>query len=128
MTDPTLKDRFSALKNLPRFFRLVWQTSPTLTLTTGIIRLLRSTIPVSMLYVAKLIIDQVIFLSNSREASQTYLWELVAIELGLAILSDALGRLTTLIDSLLGDLFSNHTSVIIMEHAASLDLEQFEDS
>ncbi|HEY0245526.1 MAG TPA: ABC transporter ATP-binding protein, partial [Mucilaginibacter sp.] len=31
-------------------------------------------------------------------------------------------------DSLLGDLFSNHTSIRIMEHAATLDLDQFEDS
>src|SRR6201999_115715 len=31
-------------------------------------------------------------------------------------------------DSLLGDLFSNYTSVRIMEHAATLDLDQFEDS
>ena len=111
MTDPTLKDRFSALKNLPRFFRLVWQTSPSLAISTAIIRLIRSAIPVSMLYVAKLIIDQVIHLSNTNGASQTYLWELVAIELGLAILSGGLGRVSSLIDSLLGDLFSNHTSV-----------------
>jgi len=128
MADPTLKDRFSALKNLPRFFGLVWQTSRFLTISTALIRLIRSAIPVSVLYVGKLIIDQVIHLSNDQTASHIYLWELVAIELGLAILSDALGRLTTLIDSLLGDLFANHTSVKIMEHAATLDLEQFEDS
>jgi len=53
---------------------------------------------------------------------------LVAIEFLLAILSDALSRATTLVDSLLGDLFSNHTSIQIMEHAATLDLDQFEDS
>jgi ATP-binding cassette subfamily B protein len=128
MADPTLKDRFSALKNLPRFFGLVWQTSRFLTVSTALIRLVRSAIPVSILYVGKLIIDQVIHLSNDHTASHTYLWELVAIELALAILSDALGRLTTLIDSLLGDLFANHTSVKIMEHATTLDLEQFEDS
>ena len=128
MTDPTLKDRFSALKNLPRFFKLVWQTSPFLTVSTGIIRLIRSAIPVSMLYVGKLIIDGVIHLSGTNGTSHTYLWQLVAIEFALAILSDALGRITTLIDSLLGDLFANHTSVKIMEHAATLDLEQFEDS
>ena len=128
MADPTLKDRFSALKNLPRFFKLVWQTSPFLTLSTAFIRLVRSAIPVSILYIGKLIIDQVIHLSSANGASHTYLWKLVAIELALAILSDALGRITTLIDSLLGDLFANHTSVIIMEHAATLDLEQFEDS
>jgi ATP-binding cassette subfamily B protein len=128
MADPTLKDRFSALKSLPRFFGLVWQTSRFLTLSTAFIRLLRSAIPVSVLYVGKLIIDQVIHLSSDHTASHSYLWQLVAIEFALAILSDALGRITTLIDSLLGDLFANHTSVKIMEHAAMLDLEQFEDS
>lgn len=128
MADPTLKDRFSALKNLPRFFGLVWQTSPSLTLATAFIRLLRSAIPVSMLYIGKLIIDQVIHVSNTNGASHAYIWELVVIEFGLAVISDGFGRLTTLIDSLLGDLFANHTSVKIMEHATTLDLEQFEDS
>lgn len=128
MADPTLKDRFSALKNIPAFFGLVWQTSPSLTLATAFIRLLRSALPVSMLYIGKLIIDQVVHLSNTGSASHAYIWQLVAIEFALTILSDALGRLTTLIDSLLGDLFANHTSIKIMEHAATLDLEQFEDS
>lgn len=126
--EPTLKERFSALGNLPAFFRLVWQTSPALTVANAGIRLLRSAIPVAILYVGKLIIDQVVFFGQGTGGSLTYLWQLVAIEFGLAILSDALGRATTLIDSLLGDLFSNHTSVRIMQHAASLDLEQFEDT
>ena len=60
--------------------------------------------------------------------SNTYLWELVAAEFGLAILSDALSRAISLVDSLLGVQFSNHTSITIMEHAATLDLDQFEDS
>jgi len=117
-----------ALGNLPQFFKLIWQTSPTLTLTTAIIRIIRSAIPVSILYVGKLIIDQVVHLSRSTNHTHAYLLQLVAIELTLAILSDALGRASTLIDSLLGDLFSNHTSIKIMQHAATLDLEQFEDS
>ncbi len=128
MADVTLRERFSALSNLPAFFRLVWKTSPSLTITTGIIRIIRSAIPVSVLYVGKLIIDQVIHLTRQPAESHTYLWELIAIEFALAIFSDALGRASSLIDSLLGDLFSNYTSVQIMEHAATLDLEQFEDS
>jgi ATP-binding cassette subfamily B protein len=128
MAEPTLRERFSALGNLPAFFGLVWQTSPGLTLANAGLRLLRSAIPVAVLYVAKLIIDQVVAISQGSGGSMTVLWELVAVEFGLAILSDALGRTTTLIDSLLGDLFSNHTSVRIMQHAAWLDLEQFEDT
>jgi ATP-binding cassette subfamily B protein len=126
--DISFKDRFSALGNLPQFFKLVWKTSPSLTLLTAFLRIIRSAIPVSVLYVGKLIIDQVVLMNHGGGGSQQVLWKLVALEFGLAILSDALSRCTTLIDSLLGDLFSNYTSVRIMEHAALLDLEQFEDS
>src|SRR6476646_1677533 len=128
MADVSLKERFSALGNLPAFFSLVWKTSPSLTLATAIIRIVRSAIPVSILYVGKLIIDQVVLLSREPGHTHDYLWQLVVVELLLAILSDALVRASTLIDSLLGDLFSNYTSIKIMEHAATLDLEQFEDS
>ena len=93
------------------------------------LRIIRSAIPVSLLYIGKLIIDEVVHLSQSSASlSHTHLWELVGIEFGLAILADALGRATSLVDSLLGDLFANHTSIRIMQHAATLDLDQFEDS
>ena len=124
MAKITLKDRFSALKNLPAFFRLVWQTSPKLTVANALLRIIRSGIPVSILYVGKLIIDQVVQLTHSPvNTSHTYLWKLIAIEFGLAILSDGLSRLTLLVDSLLSDMFSNYTSVKIMQHAAILDLD-----
>ncbi len=125
----TLKERFSALSNLPQFFKLVWQTSPWMTIVNSVLRIIRSATPLAILYVGKLIIDQVILLSHSNDnISTTHLWKLVAIEFGLAILSDALSRAITLMDSLLGDLFSNYTSVKIMAHAATLDLDQFENS
>ena len=128
MAEVTLKDRFSALRNLPQFFKLVWQASPSLTIATTVIRIVRSAIPVAVLYVGKLIIDQVVQMSHGSNISHHHLWQLVAIELILAIVSDGLVRASTLIDSLLGDLFSNYTSIKIMQHAAMLDLEQFEDS
>jgi ATP-binding cassette subfamily B protein len=125
----TLQERLRALRNLPAFFRLVWQTSPSLTIANCIVRMARSATPLGILYVGKLIIDQVIHLSRSAAPlAEHRLWTLVAMEFGLAIASDALTRVITLLDSLLGDLFANHTSVRIMQHAASLDLDQFEDS
>ena len=125
---PTLKEKFAALGNLPRFFKLVWQTNHWYTILDGLLRLLRSAIPVSILYVGKLIIDEVVLLSKGHSSDHSYLWQLVAAEFALAIISDGLSRATSLVDSLLGDLFSNYTSVKIMEHAATLDLDQFEDS
>jgi ATP-binding cassette subfamily B protein len=124
----TLKERFEALRNLPAFFKLVWQTSRWMTVVNALLRIIRSAMPLGLLYVGKLIIDQVVMVSNTPIKDMTYLWQLVGLEFALAILTDALSRAITLMDSLLGDLFSNYTSVRIMEHAATLDLDQFEDS
>src|SRR2546425_1765338 len=53
---------------------------------------------------------------------------LVGLELGIAVGGEGLARLSSLFESLLGDLFSNRISVRLMEHAATLDLAQYEDS
>jgi ATP-binding cassette subfamily B protein len=124
----TFKERLAALRNLPAFFRMVWQTSPALAIANTLLRVAQSAMPLSLLYVGKLIIDQVVLLSKDTSLSAAWLWELVALEFALAVLSDALGRAISLMDGLLGDLFANHTSVKIMEHAARLDLDQFEDA
>ncbi len=128
-TDPlTLKERLAALNNLPAFFKLVWQTSHWMTLVNSLLRIVRSAMPVALLYVGKLIIDQVILLSHKHGANTHHLWVLVGFEFALAILTDGLSKAITLVDALLGDLFSNHTSIKIMAHAATLDLDQFEDA
>ncbi|MGZ3945177.1 MAG: ABC transporter ATP-binding protein [Mucilaginibacter sp.] len=125
----SFKERLSALKNLPEFFRLAWLSSPRKTALSFLLRIIRSAMPVTLLYVGKLIIDQVVQLNRHGAAgNQRELWELVAIEFALAIVTDGLNRMINLMDSLLGDLFSNYTSMRIMRHAATLDLDQFEDS
>ncbi len=125
----SFSDKLSSLRNLPRFFRMVWETSRWMTVVNCLLRIVRSATPLAMLYVGKLIIDEVIRISAAHgPESHKYLWTLVAVEFLLAILTDALSRAITLMDSLLGDLFSNHTSVKIMKHAATLDLDQFENS
>ena len=91
MAEISLKERYSALNNLPRFFKLVWQTNPVLSVSNAILRIVRSAIPLAILYIGKLIIDQVVLLMHSSNTvSHNYLWQLVAVEFGLAIFSDAL--------------------------------------
>ena len=125
----TFKDRLAALKNIPAFFKLVWQTSPAMTVVSAALRLLRSAIPLAILYAGKIIIDDVVLLHAAKGMlSNNHLWQWVGIEFGLIILSDILNRGISLMDGLLGDLFANHSSVRIMKHAATLDLDQFEDS
>ena len=43
-------------------------------------------------------------------------------------MADVLGRVVSLVDSLLSERVTNASSVRLMEHAATLDLEVFEDA
>jgi len=81
-----------------------------------------------MLYIGKEIIDTIIALQKGEMADQKYLWVMVGLELGLAVVSSLINRAITLLDSLLGDLVSNRTSVDLIRHAARLDLYQFENA
>ena len=123
----SLSTQFAALKNLPPFFRLIWDTNKTLFIFNILLRIIKAAIPLAILYVGKEIIDEVIRLIEVTDGAKDYLWLMVGIELGLAIASDLLNRAIMLLDSLLGDLFANRSSVMLIRHAARLDLYQFED-
>jgi ATP-binding cassette subfamily B protein len=126
----SVRERVSALRHLPAFLRLIWHTSPLLTLGNIALRLLRAALPLALLYVGRLILDDIVALTKLPPASRVVVpvFGLVALEFGLVLLTDALGRAVALLDSLLGDLFANASSVRLMRHAAELDLDQFEDS
>ena len=59
-----MRERFGALRNLPPFLKLIWQTSARLTAANLGLRLIRALLPVATLYVGKLIIDEVIRLAQ----------------------------------------------------------------
>ena len=123
---PSFKERIEALRLVPRLIRLVWDTHRVYTALMIVLRLVRSAVPVTNLWIAKLIIDEVIFLARSG-GSARHLWSLVALEMGIVVANELLARISGLTEGLLGDLFTNRVSIRIMEHAATLDLHQFED-
>ena len=137
-TGPNLRERFDAMRNLAPFLRQIWQTSRTLTVASLGLRVVRALMPVATLYIGKLIIDEAIRLVGLgldfgslgdawRSGQLDTLLGLLALEFALAIVSDLLGRLVSYADALLSELFTNATSIRLMEHAAQLDLEDFED-
>jgi ATP-binding cassette subfamily B protein len=121
-----MRERMKALRYVPPLLKLVWQTHHGYTITMIVLRLVRSVVPVATLWIGKLIIDTVVAIRETTLDAER-LWQLVALEIGIIIASDILGRISALVESLLGDLFSNYTSIRLMEHAATLDLYHFED-
>src|SRR5260221_3211926 len=135
----TFRERLGALRNLPPFLKLVWQTSPGISVAQALLRLGRSLLPVAALYIGAKIIDEVVRLTHAPSPGATFsewlasgmldhIALLLALEFGLGGPSDLLGRGISLLDSLLSEKLSTATSVRLMEHAARLDLEDFEDS
>jgi ATP-binding cassette, subfamily B, bacterial len=122
-----MRERVEALRYLPQLVRLVWQTHRGFTATMIVLRLVRAFVPVATLWAAKLIIDEVVLLTRTPGAPLTDLWRVVGLELAIVVAGELLARASALVESLLGDLFSNHISVRLMRHAATLDLQQFED-
>jgi ATP-binding cassette, subfamily B, bacterial len=134
---PSLRQRMGALRNLPPFLREIWATSRALTCVSLGLRLIRALLPVITLYVGKLIIDEAIRIAGTdlpaglvaawRDGHLDPILWLLLLELGLAVLSDVLGRVIAYADALLSERYTNATSIRLMEHAAKLDLEDFED-
>ena len=123
---PLFKERIAAVRMVPRLIRLVWETHRGYTSAMIVLRIVRSVVPVATLWIAKLIIDEVILLARTHGPSH-HLWVLVATELAIVVSGELLARASGLVEGLLGDLFTNRISIRIMEHAATLDLHQFED-
>lgn len=121
-------NNLTALKYLPRFFKLIWETDKFLFSVNLLMRLIKSVIPIMSLWVGKLIIDQVIFQINAEEKDLSQLWIYLGLELTLAILSNGIGRVIDLSDGLLGDLYSNKSSADIIVKSAQIELSQLEDA
>ncbi|MGB3196791.1 MAG: ABC transporter ATP-binding protein, partial [Saprospiraceae bacterium] len=121
------KENLSALQFVPLFFKKVKNVSPSVFYLNIALRIIDAIIPVAQLWVAKQIIDQIVEQIGSGDKSLDKVLLLVALEFGLAILSDIMNRIINLCDGLLGDKYSNASSVEIIKKTAELNLEQLED-
>jgi ATP-binding cassette subfamily B protein len=129
---PTLRQRLSVLKYVLPLLKLVYETHRGYTISILVLRVTRAFVPLGILWVGKLIIDEVVAGIAATQAGGAPDWRrlgtFIAMELGIAVVGEGLARLSALLESLLGDLFGNRISVRLMEHAATLDLSQFEDA
>lgn len=126
LENPSWAERRAALRHVPPLIKMVWSTHRGYAATMVILRVIRAFIPVATFWIGKLIIDGVIS-ARAGDASLTHLWRYIIAELIIVAAGEIMARVSALVESLLSDLFSNKMSVRLMEHAATLDLAQFEN-
>src|SRR6267154_2321635 len=123
--DPVLdwRGRIAALRNVPPLLRMVWQASSRHLVWSVGLRMAGALIPVTTLWISKLIIDRVVRAASADRTLNVHeIWYLVGLELVLAMLLDAIGKITEYSDRLLADRFNNHVALKLMEHASRLNL------
>jgi ATP-binding cassette, subfamily B, bacterial len=120
------RERFRALRSIPVFLRLIWETHRGYAAATVALRLLRGVVPIAALWIAKLIVDAVVA-ARTGKPDISRLWLLVGLELLIVFLGEALDKASTAVEALFGDLCSNRISEKLISHAATLDLRHFED-
>ena len=123
--DPPKQPLGKALRESLRFIRralgLVWQASPSLTVTYGVIVLLGAAIGPAVALAGKRIVDGVV----AADSNVTLRW--VGVELALVVAQTSIGRGGGLVRSVLGSRLGTNINVAILERAQRLELRHFED-
>lgn len=123
-----LKDSFNSLTYIPRFFKEIWRTNKKLFLISTFCRLIAALLPVVILWVGKIIIDEIIRITSQGEKDFSELWKYVLLEFILVVLSDLMSRAISLTDGILGDQYNINTSVKIIEKTNEVDISLLENS
>ncbi len=136
---PALRQRFRTLALLPRLLHSFWQTSPALSATIIALRLLRAAQPPLVLYIGKLIVDEIILQTASPAPGPTladwvYSGRLstvagwLLLEFLLVATANALARIGAFVERVLTERHDNALGVALIKKVASLDLRDIEAS
>jgi ATP-binding cassette, subfamily B, bacterial len=124
--EATWRERIAALRYVPPLGKAIWQTHRGYAAAMIVLRVLRAFVPVTTFWVGKLILDSVIA-ARTGHGTLAPVWRYLVFEIVVVLAGEIFARTSSLVESLLSDLFSNEMSVRLMQHAATLDLAQFED-
>ena len=102
--------------------RLVWRSSPAMTVALGVLTLVGGLVPLGVAYTGKRIVDAVV--AHSQAATLRWVGVELALVVALALVQRGLG----LVRSLLGARLGIDINVTILEKAQALELRFFEDA
>lgn len=107
--------------------RMVWECGPKTVIWSMGLRVALALMPVAILVVSRWLINAIVMVRHQHTALPQFFWWIVVLEFALASLAALLSRGVGFCDSLLGDLYLQHISVRVIEHASKLDITAFEN-
>ena len=119
-----------ALQNAVRVFKLVWETSPRLTVLMSVLTGASALIPAATAWVSKLIFDDVGEAVTSG-VDTVDIRGIITLMLAFLIITAGgflLRNAQAATRSILGDLFTNRTNLMLLHKSESLDISYFENA
>jgi ATP-binding cassette, subfamily B, bacterial len=90
--DVTWRQRLQALRHQPRLLRMVWGSEPRYVVGILLLRVARSAVPLAVLWIGKLIVDEVVHAIATAGSGGPVPWSrlgtLVGIELVIALVGE----------------------------------------
>ena len=123
-----MRASFQALRYIPRFFKEISRVSKLLFGLNLLGRIINAFSPVVILWVGKLIIDEIITQINASPANYEQLWNYVLLEFVIIIIADIINRGIAISDGLLGDKYNIISSEKMIRKTSKIDMAQLEDS
>jgi ATP-binding cassette, subfamily B, bacterial len=120
------RERVAALKNVPPVLKLLWDSGHAVVVWGVLLRIVVSFLPLAIAAVAAWILKYVQGAISHHPLPHIFWW-VVATEVGLAVLANALNRVIDFLDALMADRYTQHVSVMVMKQASRLDLTAYED-
>lgn len=115
------------MRNIPPVMKMVWECGPKTVVWSAVLRILLALLPVAILAVSRWLINEIVLSLKNHTALSPHFWWIVGLEFGLASIAAILSRAIGFCDALLGDLYMQHISVRVIEHASKLDITAFEN-
>jgi ATP-binding cassette, subfamily B, bacterial len=115
------------MRNIPPVMRMVWECGPKTVVWSMALRIALALMPVAILEVSRWLINAIVQYRHQHTPLPHFFWWIVVLEFALASLAAFLSRGVGFCDSLLGDLYLQHISVRVIEHASKLDITAFEN-
>jgi len=107
--------------------KMVWDCGPKTVVASMVLRIALALMPVAILKVSRWLVNEVVLSLRNHIALPPHFWWVVGLEFALASFAAILSRAIGFCDSLLGDLYMQHISIRVIEHASQLDITAFEN-
>ena len=118
------------LLTLRHALSFVWQSSPSLAVSSIAVRVIQGLLPLAVLYLTKLLIDAVTegLKTPSAEASLTRITTILAGLAGVAVASAMLTVVASLISRIHAQVVTDHMHALLQAKSVEVDLEYYENA